>query len=130
MTTSADVTGIIDGKPVTRAEVQRWEAQRAAAVLKTMHARLGARAFAELLRGRTLMSLLSASLDEQRAALLSLKTGVGHAGIYAMLRPELAGADRTARLAVAARRGRSAFSITRLAAPGVRPGNSRRGSTT
>jgi len=112
------ISAVIDGSPVAYREVQQWEGRRATAVLKKMAIRLGARAFAELLPGRTLGSLSSASLDEQRAALLTLKSGLGHAGIYAMLRPELAVADHTARLAVKASRGQTALSVVNLAAPG------------
>ncbi len=118
MTTPAGISATIDGRAVDRREVEQWESHRAAAVLKKMAARLGSRAFSELMPSRTVGSLLSESLDEQRAALLTLKTGLGHAGIYAMLRPELAAADRAARLAVRASRDRKAYSVTRLAAQG------------
>jgi hypothetical protein len=118
MTTLPSITAIIDGELVTRPEVQRWESRRATSVLKRFARRLGPRAIAELLPGTTLASLLAADLDAQRAALVTLKTGLGHAGIYAMLRPELTVSDRTARLAVAASRGRTAYSVTRLTAPG------------
>ena len=115
---SPNITAIIEGELVTRAEVQRWESRRATAVLKKFGRRLGPRGFAELLPDATLASLLASDLDTQRAALVTLKTGLGHAGIYAMLRHELTASDRTARLAVAASRGRTAFSVTRLVAPG------------
>jgi hypothetical protein len=118
MTALPSITAIIDGELVTRPEVQRWESRRAASVLKRFARRLGPRAIAELLPGTTLASLLAADLDAQRAALVTLKTGLGHAGIYAMLRHELTVSDRTARLAVAASRGRTAYSVTRLTAPG------------
>jgi len=117
MTLSSSITAIIDGELVTRSEVQRWESRRATSVLKRFARRLGRRAIAELLPGTTLASLLAADLDTQRAALVTLKTGLGHAGIYAMLRHELTVSDRTARLAVAASRGRTAYSVTRLTAP-------------
>jgi hypothetical protein len=118
MTALPNITAIIDGELVTRPEVQRWESRRATSVLKRFARRLGLRAMAELLPGTTLASLLAADLDTQRAALVTLKTGLGHAGIYAMLRHELTVSDRTARLAVAASRGRTAHSVTRLTAPG------------
>ena len=115
---SPNITATIEGDLITRSEVQRWESKRATAVLKKFSRRLGPRGFAELLPDVTLASLLAADLDTQRAALITLKTGLGHAGIYAMLRHELVASDRTARLAVAASRGRIAFSVTRLVAPG------------
>jgi hypothetical protein len=118
MTTIPTITAIIDGQIVTRSEVQHWESRRATSVLKKFHRRLGPRAIAELLPGTPMASLLTADLDTQRAALVTLKTGLGHAGIFAMLRHELAASERTARLAVTASRGRTAYSITRLTAPG------------
>jgi hypothetical protein len=118
MAHSPTITAIIDGKIVTRPEVRHWESRRATAVLKKFNRRLGPRALTELLPGTTLASLLAADLDAQRAALVTLKTGLGHAGIYAMLRHELAASDRTARLAAAASRGRTSYSVTRLTAPG------------
>jgi hypothetical protein len=114
---SPNVTAIIDGELVTRSEVERWESKRATSVLKRFARRLGPHGFAELLPGAALPSLLAADLDAQRAALITLKTGLGHAGIYAMLRHELTVSERTARLAVAASRGRTAYSVTRLTAP-------------
>ncbi|HNM83747.1 MAG TPA: hypothetical protein PKI77_04410 [Mycobacterium sp.] len=122
MTIPASISATIEGRAVVRREVEAWESRRAAAVLKKMAARLGARAFAELLPGRTVGSVLSASLEERRAALLTLKTGLGRAGIYAMLGRELAAADRAARLAVKASRGGTAHSVTRLAVPGCSAG--------
>jgi hypothetical protein len=108
---------IIDGKPVTRAEVQRWEARRARLVLKKLTTRLGPHAVAEILPGYDPATLRTADLDARRAALLALKTGLGHAGIYTMLKRELAASERIARLAVAAGRGRTTYSITRLVVP-------------
>ncbi|MGB3486250.1 MAG: hypothetical protein WBB07_29025 [Mycobacterium sp.] len=63
-------------------------------------------------------SVLETDLPAQRAALVTLKTGLGHAGIYAMLHRELAFAERTARLAAIASRGRTTYSVTRLRATG------------
>src|SRR5882757_2890211 len=78
MTPSPSITAIIDDELVTRSEVQRWESRRATSVLKRFARRLGPRAIAELLPGTTLASLLAADLDTQRAALVTLKTGLGH----------------------------------------------------
>lgn len=117
MTPVPNITAIIDGEGVTRAEVQHWESTRATSVLKRFARRLGPRGFAELLPGTAVGSVMAADLEAQRAALVALKIGLGHAGIYAMLRHELAVSERTARLAVAASRGRTAYSVTRLTAP-------------
>jgi hypothetical protein len=118
MTSSSSISAIIDGKPATHVEVRRWEAHRASAVLKKLASRLGSRGVAELLPDVAFDVVLNSDLDAQRAALVTLKTGLGHAGIYAMFRHELAVSERAARLAVAASRGRTAYSVTRLAAPG------------
>jgi hypothetical protein len=63
-------------------------------------------------------NLVSRDLDMQRTALLALKTGLGHAGIYAILNRELAASERVARLAVAASRGGATYAVTRLSVPG------------
>ncbi len=53
MTTPAGISATIDGRAVDRREVEQWESHRAAAVLKKMAARLGSRAFSELMPSRT-----------------------------------------------------------------------------
>jgi hypothetical protein len=110
------IHAIIDGNHVTRAEVQRWEARRAQRVLKKLTRWLGPPGVAEILPAAA--DSRTTDLARQRVLLLALKTGIGHAGIYAMLRRELAASEHVARLAVAASRGRTAYSITRLVAPG------------
>jgi hypothetical protein len=116
MTKQLSITAIINGKSVTRFEVQQWEAHRATVVLKKLASRLGSRAVAEIAPDLTIDAVLTADLDVQRGALVALKTGLGHAGIFAMFRRELAASERIARLAVAASRGRTAHSVTRLVA--------------
>lgn len=118
MSNAPIITAVIDGTSVPRISVERWEKHRATAVLKKFSRRLGQHAIAELLPGATFSSLLAADLPTQRAALVTLKTELGHAGIYAMLHRELAFAERTARLAVLASHGRTSVSVTRLQATG------------
>ncbi|MUL49891.1 hypothetical protein FZI85_29815 [Mycobacterium sp. CBMA293] len=77
---------------------------------------LGPRALDELLPDAALQTVLRADLSTQRAALVTVKTGLGHAGICAMLRREMALAERTAQLAVAVSRRRTTYSVTRLTA--------------
>lgn len=119
MTTRLNITAKIDGRQVPRAEVERWEGRRAKAVLKKFASRLGPRAIAEVAPGLDVDVLLRAELSTLRQALLALKTGLGHAGSYAMLRREIAVSERISRTAVAASRGHTARSITRITAPGV-----------
>lgn len=114
--TTPTISALIDGTSVSRPEVERWERRRATAALTKFAHRLGSRAIAELLPDTTIESLLRADLSAQRAALVALKSGLGHAGIYAMLRHELALSERAARFAVAASRGRTRYSVTRLTA--------------
>ncbi|OLP03636.1 hypothetical protein BVU76_03585 [Mycolicibacterium porcinum] len=117
--TEVAIQTFIDGRAVSRADVQRWEAQRAKAVLAKLGSRMGRRAVAEVLPGVDLDTVVDASLDAQREVLCALKIGLGHAGIYAMLRHELAMSERVARLAVAGSRGRNTYSTTRLVVDGV-----------
>ena len=51
MTTNKPITihAIVDDKPVTRAEVQRWEARRASRVLRKIAKRLGPHGLADIL---------------------------------------------------------------------------------
>lgn len=119
MSTQLPIAATIDGKVVPRSEVQKWETRRAKAVLKKFASRLGPRAIAEIAPDLDFAATLTADLNAQRAALLTLKCGLGHAGVYAMLRRDIVASERIARSAVAASRGRIVRSITQLAAPGV-----------
>ncbi|HTQ20321.1 MAG TPA: hypothetical protein VML93_24020, partial [Mycobacterium sp.] len=119
MTPQSTITASINGKQVPRTDVRKWEARRAKAVLKKFASRLGSLAIAEISPGLDLDAVLHSELDVQRQALLTLKTGLGHAGMYAMLRREIAASERISRTAVAASRGRAARSVTQLTAPGV-----------
>ncbi|WP_234792028.1 hypothetical protein [Mycolicibacterium brisbanense] len=112
------ITSFIDDRAVARSDVQRWEAGRAKAVLRKFVSRLGTRAIAEIAPDVNIDTVLTADLDTQRAALVTLKTGLGHAGIYAMLRRDLATSEKISRVAVAASRGRVARSVIRVIAPG------------
>lgn len=112
------ITSFIDDRAVARSDVQRWEAGRAKAVLRKFVSRLGTRAIAEIAPDLNIDTVLTADLDTQRAALVTLKTGLGHAGIYAMLRRDLATSEKVSRVAVAASRGRVARSVIRVIAPG------------
>lgn len=118
MTTQSAITTFIDDKAVARSDVQRWEAGRAKVVLKKFVSRLGTRAIAEIAPDLNTDTVLTANLDTQRAALVTLKTGLGHAGIFAVLRRDLATSERVSRIAVAASRGRVARSVIRVIAPG------------
>lgn len=113
------VRTFIDGREVSRSDVERWEARRAKAVLAKFGSRLGRRAGAEILPDLDLDAAVDADLDSQREVLCALKSGLGHAGVYAMLRHELALSERIARVAVAGSRGRTAYSTTRLVVDGV-----------
>lgn len=107
---------VIGEQSVSRHQVQEWETRRATKVLKKFASRLGHRAVAELLSGSDVGPLLRADLNQKRSALLTLKAGLGHAGIYAMLRKELTVSERVSRLGVAASRGRTKHSVIRLTA--------------
>lgn len=114
----ADLSAIIGNQRIDIAAIRQWESKRAAIVLAKFSHRLGRRALTELLPGIDVESLRTAGLADQRSALVDIKTGLGHAGIYALLRPELAASERLARLAVAAGRGRTTHSVTRITAVG------------
>ena len=103
---------------VPRSAVRQWESRRARVVLGKLRARLGHRGIAEILDG-TDIAARPADIESQRATLLALKTGLGPAGIYALLARELAISERIARLAVRASGGRRALSTVTLVAPGV-----------
>ncbi len=107
---------------MSRTDVHRWESRRADAVLKKFASRLGSRALAEILDDR-IDSIGAADLATRRSALLTIKSRLGHAGIYAMLRHEIALSERAARLAVAASRGRYTLSVIEVTAPGCPAGS-------
>lgn len=119
MTIAPSVTARLGDRHLPRAVALRWEARRAEAVLKKFASRLGPRAIADIAPGLDMTALRHADLDSKRAALLTIKTGLGHAGIYALLRKEMAFTERISRAAVAASRGRTTHSVARITAPGV-----------
>lgn len=119
MTGEVVIRTFINEREVSRSDVQRWEARRAKAVLSKLGSRLGRRAAAEILPDLDLEAVIDADLDVQWEALCALKSGLGHAGIYVMLRHELAISERVARIAVAGSRGKKAYSATRLVVDGV-----------
>ncbi|BBX35641.1 hypothetical protein MMAG44476_00050 [Mycolicibacterium mageritense DSM 44476 = CIP 104973] len=121
MTETLAIEAIIDGRPVSRTDVHRWESRRAEAVLKKFASRLGSRALTEILDD-PIDSIRAADLATRRSALLAVKSRLGHPGIYAMLRHEIALSERAARLAVAASRGRQRHSVIELTAPGCSAG--------
>ncbi|WP_435591332.1 hypothetical protein [Nocardia sp. bgisy118] len=118
MVESIEIRAIVGADRVSREQVRAWEALRAAAVLAKFAARLGPRGTAEIMPDHTIDELLAAPLDVQRSALTALKIRLGHAGVYAMLRRELAVSERMVRVGVAMSRGRTKHSITRLEVPG------------
>ncbi|MEU6559350.1 hypothetical protein [Nocardia nova] len=117
MTEAVQIRTTIGTQNATREQVRAWELRRAAAVLGKFAARLGHLGMKEIMPDRTLYELRSAPLDEQRSALTTLKTRLGHAGIYALLRHELAFSERATRLGVAASRGRTKYCAIRLEVP-------------
>ncbi|MFD4351384.1 hypothetical protein ACFWPX_02435 [Nocardia sp. NPDC058518] len=112
-----EIRAFLAEQSVTRQQVRAWEARRAEAVLKKFARRLGHRGTAELLPDFTIGRAFDAPLDVQRAALTAMKTELGHAGIYALLKRELAISERMARVGIAAGRGRVKYSVTRLHVP-------------
>ena len=116
---SADgsIVATMNGAAVSRTAVRAWESRRARAVIAQFRSRLGARGIAEIAPDMPIQDALVADLETQREYLVALKTGLGHAGIYAMFRRELALAERSARIAVALSRGRSVHSGVHLVAP-------------
>ncbi|MFD5177623.1 hypothetical protein ACFWM1_17570 [Nocardia sp. NPDC058379] len=113
------IHAILGKQQVSRDQVRAWESRRADAVLKKFAARLGRYGFAEVLPEQTLDEVLASPLDARRAALTTMKTRLGHAGVYAMVRHELALSERMARVGVAASRGRTKHSVVRLEVPGL-----------
>ncbi|WP_336083013.1 hypothetical protein [Nocardia sp. SSK8] len=116
---AVDIETTIGRREIPREQVLAWESRRADAVLGKLAARLGARGFGELLTGSSPGDLRGAPLAERRTALLAAKTQLGHAGIYAAFRRELALSERLARVGVAVSRGRAEYSVTWLRAPGL-----------
>jgi hypothetical protein len=119
MVDPSDIRAIVGQREVGREQVLEWESRRADAVLAKFAARLGPLGAGEILRDFSIAELRRAPLDVRRSALLSLKTQLGHAGIYAMLKRELAVSERISRLAVVMSKGRVKYSVTRLRAPGL-----------
>ncbi|WP_063002315.1 hypothetical protein [Nocardia mikamii] len=118
MTETVQIRATVGTQNVTREQVRAWESRRATAVLGKFTARLGHLGLNEIMPDRTPHELRTAPLDEQRSALITLKTRLGHAGVYALLRHELAFSERTSRIGVAASRGRTKHCVTRLEVPG------------
>ncbi|KAF0846700.1 hypothetical protein [Nocardia caishijiensis] len=114
-----DIRATIGQRVLTRDHVLQWESRRADTVLAKFAARLGALGAGEILHDLSIRELRGAPLEARRSALLSLKTQLGHAGTYAMLKRELAISERIARLAVATSRGRVKYSVTHLRVPGL-----------
>lgn len=113
------ITATVNGSVVSRDTVQRWEARRATAVLTKLFSRIGGLALAEIAPDINPTWVLGADLRTQKAALLTIKTGLGHAGIYALLRREIMISQRLSRAAVTASCGRTTHSIIAVSAPGV-----------
>ncbi|OZF47306.1 hypothetical protein CH292_17805 [Rhodococcus sp. 14-2470-1a] len=119
MKESLDIRATIGARTVSRQRVLEWESARATKVLTTFAAKLGERAMRELSPNQSVQQLLSTNLAEQRSALTRLKYELGHAGIYAALRREMAVSERLTRIGVAASRGRTRHAVTRLQVPGA-----------
>ncbi|MFF0496524.1 hypothetical protein ACFYU5_08985 [Nocardia aobensis] len=117
MTETVQIRATVGTQNATREQVCAWESRRATAVLGKLSTRLGHLGMNEIMPERPLQELHTASLDEQRSALTTLKTRLGHAGIYALLRRELAFSERTSRIGVAASRGRTKHAFIRLEVP-------------
>jgi hypothetical protein len=116
MTTHDAIDTYIDGRLVAASEVQSWESRRASAVLGKLTARVGKLGMSELLEGVDRSTLDVADAQAVRDVLVTLKLRLGHAGLYAILKRELAVSERIARIAVTASRGGSTRSAIRLVA--------------
>ncbi|GEM30967.1 hypothetical protein NN3_19740 [Nocardia neocaledoniensis NBRC 108232] len=114
-----DVQVTINGREISREQVLAWESRRADAVLAKYRARLGARGVSEILPEATLVQLRGGALPQRRSALATLRTELGHAGIYGMLKRELAISERITRIGVAMSRGRVKYAATHVRAPGL-----------
>lgn len=119
MTEQDGIRTFINGRRIPPDQVRAWEERRLRAVFRRLASGLGPRATAELSPGLPIADVLRAPIDVQREALTAMKTQLGHAGIYSLLRRELAVSELTTRATVAASRGRTAGSVTRLEAPGM-----------
>src|SRR4029077_1447919 len=117
MTTIDAIDTYSAGRLVAPSEVQSWESRRASAVLKKLTSRVGKLGMAELLPGVGLSTLDTTDPHAMRDVLVTLKLRLGHAGLYAILKRELALSERIARIAVTASRGGSIHSGIRLVAP-------------
>lgn len=109
----------LNGAAISRDRVQQYEARRTKAVLKKFISRLGPRAITDIAPDVNPETTLRGDLQAQRVALLALKTGLGHGGIYAMLRREIVTSERISRIAVAASRGRTVHSMIHLTASDI-----------
>jgi hypothetical protein len=107
----------IDGRLVAPSEVLSWESRRASAVLKKLTSRVGKLGTSELLPGVDLSTLDNGDAHAMRDVLVAFKLRLGHAGLYAILKRELAVSERVARIAVTASRGGSTHCAIRLVAP-------------
>ena len=111
------VVTIINGQTLTRHDIELWESRRAKSVLKSLRSRLGVRAWAELSPHEAVAQAAAPALHTHRQTLTAIKTRLGHAGIYALFRRQIAISERVSRLAVRASRGRTIHSVTRIEAP-------------
>ncbi|MBT2264406.1 hypothetical protein [Rhodococcus erythropolis] len=118
MAESVEIHAKVGAEKVSRAQVVAWESHRTEAVLRKFASRLGRRAWTELLPDHTLGDMVRSPLEVQRLTLTTLKSRMGHAGIYAMLRHELTLSEQMARFGVKASRGRTKHSVTHLEVPG------------
>lgn len=118
MTEPVEIRATVGEEKVSRAQVLGWEARRTKAVIGKLVSRLGPLGLTELLPDQTVDDVLRAPLDVQRHTLTAVKTRLGHAGVYAMLRHELAVSERMARVGVKASRGRTKHAVTHLEVPG------------
>lgn len=112
------ITAQFADRECSLAEIREWESRRAANVLMRLRRRLGPRAAAELLPDLDPSTVATADLGTLRSALRAMKSGLGHAGIYALLARELWVSERVARVATTVSRGRSTHSVTHLSAVG------------
>ncbi|GAA1483174.1 hypothetical protein GCM10009624_36140 [Gordonia sinesedis] len=124
------IATFIEGHQVSAERIRAWEAHRIRAVFRTLTNRLGHRAARELLDGsrvvvgnhppdeRVVDAALGNTLEDRRNTLTTMKAHLGPAGIYALLRRDLAISATSTRAAVAVSRGRRSFAVTRLEAPG------------
>lgn len=130
MVDSNDIRTTVGRREVSRQDVLAWESRRADMVLAKFAARLGARGAEELQAGPTISELRGASLDTRREALAALKLRLGHAGVYAVLKRELALSERLARISARVSRARPSTRLPGSRPPAYRRIASRSGSAT